>query len=134
MRPFFLLSLLSAQSPISFRPLPALPESLSTGRLSLFRIVGACSRAGHVPDITIVNASTIAGRRPDNSNVEPPSYAGAFLISLSSLLQNRASGARFQLLEEVVTLVIHENKGGEVLNFYLPDGLHSQFGIFDTFD
>ena len=37
--------------------------------------------------------------------------------------------SRFELLEEVVALVIHKDESGEVFHFNLPDGLHTQFGI-----
>ena len=36
---------------------------------------------------------------------------------------------RLELLEEVVTLVVDEDKGGEVFYRNLPDSLHTQFGI-----
>ena len=50
------------------------------------------------------------------------------------LLNYRASGAGLELFEEVVSLVIHENEGGEVLHLYLPNGLHAEFGVFNTFN
>ena len=49
-------------------------------------------------------------------------------------LQDCATGARLQLLEEVVTLVVHQDEGREVLNLYLPDGFHAQFGILYALD
>lgn len=39
-----------------------------------------------------------------------------------------------EFLEEVVTLVVHEDEGGEVLDGDLPDGLHAELGIFDALD
>ena len=49
-------------------------------------------------------------------------------------LQNRASCAGLQLLEEVVALVVHKDEGWEVLHLNLPDGFHAQFWIFHTLD
>ena len=40
----------------------------------------------------------------------------------------------FKCLEEVVTLVIDEDEGREVLHVNLPDSLHAELGIFHTFD
>ena len=51
-----------------------------------------------------------------------------------SLLASGAGTPGFQLLEEVVALVIHQDKGGEVLHRDFPDGLHTQFGIFHALD
>ena len=51
-----------------------------------------------------------------------------------SLLASGAGTPGFQLLEEVVALVIHQDKGGEILDGYLPDGLHTQLGILHTLD
>ena len=42
--------------------------------------------------------------------------------------------ARLNLLEEVVALVVYEDKGGEVFYFNLPDSFHSEFGIFYALD
>lgn len=50
------------------------------------------------------------------------------------LLNYRASGAGFELFEEVVSLVVHENESGEVLYLYLPNGLHAEFGVLNTFN
>ena len=50
------------------------------------------------------------------------------------VLQDGASCAGLQLLEEVVALVIDEDECGEVLDGDLPDGFHAELGIFDTFD
>ena len=41
---------------------------------------------------------------------------------------------RFQLLEEIVALVVHKNKCREVLHFDFPDGFHSQFWILYAFN
>ncbi len=41
---------------------------------------------------------------------------------------------RFQLFEEVVTLIIYQDKCREVFHFNLPDSFHTEFGIFHTFD
>ena len=51
-----------------------------------------------------------------------------------SFLASGAGTPGFQLLEEVVALVIHQDKGGEVLHGDFPDGLHTQFGIFHALD
>ena len=45
-----------------------------------------------------------------------------------------ASFTRFQLLEEVVALVIYKDEGWEVFHVNLPDGFHAQFGIFHALD
>ena len=45
-----------------------------------------------------------------------------------------AECARFQLLEEVVALVVYEDESGEVLDGDLPDGFHAEFGVFDALD
>ena len=39
-----------------------------------------------------------------------------------------------ELLEEIVTLVIYEDEGREVLDTDLPDSLHSELWIFNAFD
>ena len=39
-----------------------------------------------------------------------------------------------ELLEEVVALVVDEDESGEVLDVYLPDGFHAEFGVFYAFD
>ena len=38
------------------------------------------------------------------------------------------------LSEEVVTLVINEDKCREIFNFNLPNGFHAEFGIFHALD
>ena len=40
----------------------------------------------------------------------------------------------FDLSEEVVTLVINEDKCREIFNFNLPNGFHAEFGIFHALD
>ena len=37
-------------------------------------------------------------------------------------------------LEEIVALIVYENKGWEVFHFDFPNCFHAQFGILDTFD
>ena len=37
-------------------------------------------------------------------------------------------------LEEIIALVVNEDKGGEILDPDLPDGLHSELGIFHALD
>ena len=49
-------------------------------------------------------------------------------------LQLVASAARFDLLEEVVALVVNEDECGEVLNLDFPNSFHAEFGIFNAFD
>ena len=39
-----------------------------------------------------------------------------------------------ELLEEIVTLVIYEDEGREVLDTDLPDGLHAEFRVFHALD
>lgn len=38
------------------------------------------------------------------------------------------------MLEEIIALIIDEDEGGEILDFNLPDSLHSEFGILEEFD
>jgi hypothetical protein len=39
-----------------------------------------------------------------------------------------------QGLEEVITLIIHKDEGGEVLHIDLPDSLHTEFRILHALD
>ena len=51
------------------------------------------------------------------------------------LLYQRAGVAFLgNLLEEVVSFVVDEDEGGEVLYLNLVDGLHTQLGIFEELD
>ena len=51
------------------------------------------------------------------------------------LLYQRAGVALLgNLLEEVVSFVVDEDEGGEVLYLNLVDGLHTQLGIFEELD
>ena len=51
------------------------------------------------------------------------------------LLYQRAGVALLgHLLEEVVSFVVDEDEGGEVLYLNLVDGLHTQLGIFEELD
>ena len=45
-----------------------------------------------------------------------------------------ASATRFDLFEEIVTLVVYQDKCWKIFHFDLPDRFHAQFGIFHTFD
>ena len=45
-----------------------------------------------------------------------------------------ATAAWLELLEEVVALIIDEDKCWEVLYFYLPNGFHTYFGEFHALD
>ena len=38
------------------------------------------------------------------------------------------------MLEEIIALIVDEDEGGEILDFNLPDSLHSEFGILEEFD
>ena len=40
-----------------------------------------------------------------------------------------AASAGLELLEEVISLVIYENKGGEIFHRNFPNGFHTQLGI-----
>ena len=40
-------------------------------------------------------------------------------------LQDSATGAGLELLEEIVALVVYQDEGGEVLYLNLPDGFHA---------
>ena len=44
------------------------------------------------------------------------------------------SATRFDLFEEIVTLVVYQDKCWKIFHFDLPDRFHAQFGIFHTFD
>lgn len=46
----------------------------------------------------------------------------------------KKSATRLDLLEEVITLVIYQDKRGEVLYLDLPDRFHTQFRIFHALD
>mgnify|MGYP004444934737 CR=1 FL=1 len=48
------------------------------------------------------------------------------------VLEDSAAGARLQLLEEIVALVVYEDECREVLNINLPDGLHAKFWVLNT--
>lgn len=56
-----------------------------------------------------------------------PMQAGKLKVYTPSLAL-ALGAAGFDLLEEIVALVIHQDKGGEVNDFNLPNGLHAQFG------
>ena len=45
-----------------------------------------------------------------------------------------ANRPRFQFFEKIVTLIVDENESGEVFDTNFPNGLHTDFGEFDTFD
>ena len=55
-------------------------------------------------------------------------------VILPPPLKDGASGVGLELLEEVIALVVDEDEGGEVFYLNLPDGLHTKFGVFHTFD
>ena len=45
-----------------------------------------------------------------------------------------AARPRLQLFEEVMTLIVNEDEGWEVLNGNLPNGFHTQFRILYALD
>ena len=49
-------------------------------------------------------------------------------------LEDGAAGTRLELLEEIITLIIHEDECGEVLHLYLPDCLHAELRILYALD
>ena len=51
-----------------------------------------------------------------------PEVGRCMLCSSLSYLTNRAL---VDLLEKVVTLIVNQNEGGEVLNLYFPHGFHT---------
>ena len=61
-------------------------------------------------------------------------YSMCVYVYAKTNLQLVASAARFDLLEEVVALVVNEDECGEVLNLDFPNSFHSEFGIFNAFD
>ena len=56
------------------------------------------------------------------------------LSPIPHLFQNAATFAGLELLEEIVTLVVYQDKCGEVLNLNLPDCLHAKFRVLDALD
>ena len=63
---------------------------------------------------------------------EASSYTPDTAFHLS--LPIKESATRLDLLEEVITLVIYQDKRGEVLYLDLPDRFHTQFRIFHALD
>ena len=61
-------------------------------------------------------------------------YSMCVCVYAKTKLQLVASAARFDLLEEVVALVVNEDECGEVLNLDFPNSFHAEFGIFNAFD
>ena len=61
-------------------------------------------------------------------------YSMCVCVYAKTKLQLVASAARFDLLEEVVALVVNEDECGEVLNLNFPNSFHAEFGIFNAFD
>ena len=53
-------------------------------------------------------------------------------ISYRSFRRGIERAYGFELLKEIVTLVIYQDKGGEIFHFYFPDCLHTQLGIFEA--
>ena len=49
------------------------------------------------------------------------------ILSFFLLCTGGAPG--LQLLEEVITLVVHKDESGEVFHLNLPYGFHTQFGV-----
>ena len=45
-----------------------------------------------------------------------------------------ASATRFDLFEEIVTLVVYQDKCWKIFHFDLPDRFHTQFRIFHALD
>ena len=62
----------------------------------------------------------------------PISIYFQFTIFNFQLLRIRAPG--LQGLEEVITLVVHEDEGGEVLHLNLPYSLHTELRILYALD
>ena len=54
------------------------------------------------------------------------------LLSVQFLFLLAGAAFLFDLSEEVVTLIIDEDKCREVLYFNFPDSFHTEFGIFHT--
>ena len=46
----------------------------------------------------------------------------------------RHLATRRDMLEEVVTLVVHEDEGGKIVNFDFGDRFHAEFREFDDLD
>ena len=51
-----------------------------------------------------------------------------------NLLLAAAARPRLQLFEEVVTLIVNEDEGREVLNGNLPNSFHTEFWILYALD
>ena len=56
------------------------------------------------------------------------------LLSVQFLFLLARAAFLLDLSEEVVTLIIDEDKCREVLNFNFPDSFHAEFGIFHALD
>ena len=61
-----------------------------------------------------------------------PKRLPCFITRLYFVSAERAAG--FELLEEVVAFVVHEDECREVFHFDFPDGFHAQFGVLEEFD
>ena len=72
-----------------------------------------------------INAVSCPGRSCDGAQLEPAN---------SRLTSVRHGAAGGDVLEEVVTFVVHEDEGGDVFDFDAPDGFHAELGEFDDFD
>lgn len=72
---------------------------------------------------------TIEGQLPEVDANRPGGCPSCYLISL-----RQGSATRLDLLEEVITLVVDEDKGREVLYLDFPDSLHAQLRILDALD
>ena len=57
-----------------------------------------------------------------------PMSSGPFFVISSRVRRLVLAAERLNLLEEVVSLVVYEDEGGEVLYLNLPDGFHAEFG------
>ena len=73
----------------------------------------------------------LRSKTPQNKNPQP-FPAGDLSNRNKIVFQLLASATRFQLLEEIVALVVDQNEGWEILNLNLPNGLHTEFGVLNA--
>jgi hypothetical protein len=77
-----------------------------------------------------MNIMTAESIRTKGEQSAPP-----FVESKSKAFTSLAAAAAWlYLLEEVVALVINEDKCREVLNLDFPDSLHAELGVLDALD
>ena len=93
----------------------------SNGCLQLAYPLGTAEqqRVGHSPGLSVL--------------YEPLNHILlSYYIPEIHLFQNAATLAGLKLFEKVISLIVHQNEGREVLNLDLPDGLHTKLGVLNA--